>query len=91
MGIRFAYIKRPLAFVLGISAFAWAIGFARYFDHWVFFSAFPNILDSLGMSLVGVYLLYQALGKSRPLADTSDAELEPILSIFDDIDLTEES
>lgn len=89
--MKFAYIQSPLAFVLGISALAWAIGFARYFGHWVFFPAFPNILDSLGMSLVGVYLLYEALGKSRPFADTSDAEMEPILSVFDDIDPTEES
>ncbi|HYB76173.1 MAG TPA: hypothetical protein VEC08_04365 [Nitrososphaerales archaeon] len=89
--MKFAYIQSPLAFVLGISAFAWAIGFARYFDHWVFFSAFPNILDSLGMSLVGVYLLYQALGKSHRLANTSNAESELILSVFDDIDPIEES
>jgi hypothetical protein len=92
--MKFAYIQSPLAFVLGISAFAWAIGFARYFGHWVFFPAFPNILDSLGISLVGVYLLYVALGKSaraRPLADTSDAESEPVLSVLDDIDPTEGS
>lgn len=80
-----------MAFVLGISAFAWAIGFARYFDHWVFFSAFPNILDSVGMSLVGTYLLYEALGKNHRLTNTSGAESEPILSIFDDIDSIEES
>ncbi len=89
--MKFAHIKRPLAFVLGISAFAWAIGFSRYFDHWVLFPAFPNILDSLGMSLVGAYLLYQALGKSHRLANTSDAELGLIMSVFDDIDATEES
>ncbi|MGD0478423.1 MAG: hypothetical protein ABSB29_09705 [Nitrososphaerales archaeon] len=89
--MKFAYIRRPLAFVLGISAFAWAIGFARYFDHWVFFSAFPNILDSFGMSLIGIYLLYEALGKSHSLANTSDTESRPILSIFDGIDSIEES
>jgi hypothetical protein len=89
--MEFAYIRRPLAFVLGISAFAWAIGFVRYFNHWVFFSAFPNILDSLGMSLVGVFLLYEALGKGRRLAATSYADPELILSIFDDIDPTDES
>jgi len=86
MWMEFAYIRRPLAFVLGISAFAWAIGFARYFDHWVFFSAFPNILDSLGMSLVGTYLLYEALGKRRRLTNRSDAESESSLSILDDIE-----
>jgi hypothetical protein len=89
--MKFAYIQRPVAFVLGICAFAWAIGFARYFDHWVFFSAFPNVFDSLGMSLVGAYLLYEALGRSHRLADTSDVESGLILSVFDDIDPTEES
>jgi hypothetical protein len=89
--MKFAYIQRPVAFVLGICAFAWAIGFARYFDHWVFFSAFPNAFDSIGMSLVGAYLLYEALGKSHRLADISVAESELILSVFDDIDPTEES
>jgi hypothetical protein len=87
--MKFAHIQNPMAFFLSGIAFAWAIGFARYFDHWVFFPAFPNILDSLGLSVVGVYLLYKALGKSRVFADTSDAELEPILSVFDDIDPTD--
>jgi hypothetical protein len=89
--MKFAYIQRPLAFVLGACALAWAIGFARYFDHWVFFSAFPNVLDSLGMGLAGAYLLYEALGKSHSLAKTSDAKPDSALSIFDDIDSAEES
>ena len=89
--MKFAYIQSPLAFVLGISAFAWAIGFARYFDHWVFFSAFPNALDSLGMGLAGAYLLYEALNRSHTYANTSDAESGSVLSIFDDIDSAEES
>lgn len=89
--MKFKYIQRPLAFVLGISAFAWAIGFARYFDHWVFFPAFPNVFDSLGMSLVGAYLLYVALGKSHSFANTSEVESELILSVLDDIDPTRES
>ncbi|MGD0396808.1 MAG: hypothetical protein ABSB26_07895 [Nitrososphaerales archaeon] len=84
--MKFAHIQRPLPFVLGISAFAWAIGFSRYFDHWVLFPTFPNILDSLGISLVGAYLLYLALGKSNPLVIPSDVELGVILSVFDDID-----
>jgi hypothetical protein len=89
--MKFKYIQRPVAFILGVSAFAWAIGFARYFDHWVFFPAVPNVFDSLGMSLVGAYLLYEALGRSHRLADSSYAESELILSVFDDIDPTEES
>jgi hypothetical protein len=88
--MKFAYIQRPAAFFLGICAFAWAIGFARYFDHWVFFSAFPNIFDSIGMSLIGVYLLYGAFSKSHPLANTLDANSQAILSLLDDIDTTEE-
>jgi len=89
--MKFAYIQKPLAFFLGICAFAWAIGFARYFDHWVFFSDFPNIFDSIGMSVVAIYLLYEAFSKSRPLVNTSDAESESILSDLDDIDPAEES
>ncbi len=89
--MKFVLIQRPLAFVLGISALAWAIGFVRYFDHWVLFPAFPNILDSLGISLVGAYLLYQALGKSHGPANASDAELGLVLSVFDDIDPADES
>ena len=89
--MKFAYIQRPLAFLLGVCALAWAISFAGYFDHWVFFSAFPNVFDSLGMGLAGVYLLYEALSKSHHLAQTSDAGSDSILSIFDDIDSVEES
>ena len=84
--MKFAYIQNPLAFLLSGIAFAWAIGFARYFDRWVFFPIFPNVLDSLGLSVVGAYLLYKALDKSRPSTGASDAELETILSIFDEID-----
>ena len=89
--MKFAYIQRPLAFVLAICAFAWALGFARYFDHWVYFPAFPNIFDSLGISLIGIYLLYVALSRSHHLANTSDAESEPVLSAFDDVDSITES
>jgi hypothetical protein len=88
--MKFAYIRRPLAFFLGIIAIAWAIGFARYFDHWVFFPAFPNILDSLGMSLIGIYLLYEALPRGNSLDDTLNAKSELILSVFDNIDSVEE-
>ena len=90
-GMRFAYIQSPLAFVLGVSAFAWAFGFSRYFDHWIYFPAFPNALDSLGMSIVGFYLLYAALSKRHPSPSTPGAELKPILSVFDDIDPADES
>jgi hypothetical protein len=89
--MKFAYIQRPFAFVLAVCAFAWALGFARYFDRWVYFPAFPNIFDSLGISLTGIYLLYVALSKSLNLANISDAESEPVLSALDDIDSMTES
>ena len=88
--MKFAYIQNPLAFFLGGCAIAWAIGFARYFGHWVFFSAFPNVLDSIGLSLVGIYLLYQALGRSRTLANGSQVDSRVILSVIDDIDAMDE-
>jgi len=89
--MRFAYIEKPLAFFLGVCAFAWAIGFARYFDHWVYFSAFPNILDSLGMSLVGVYLLSEALSKKRGPKETTLGTGGGMSSVFSHIDSIEES
>ena len=84
--MKLAHIQNPVAFFLSGITFAWAVGFARYFDRWVFFPAFPNILDSLGLLAVGAYLLYKALGMRGVFAHTSDAELEPVLSVFDDID-----
>jgi len=88
--MKFAYIRNPLAFFLGVCAIAWAIGFARYFDHWVFFSAFPNVLDSIGLSLVGSYLLYEALGSRQANSRDWNTESRQILSVFDDIDALED-
>jgi anaerobic C4-dicarboxylate transporter len=53
-------VRNPLQFFLGASAFAWALSFVRYLGHWVLFPTFPNILDSIGMALIGTYLLYHA-------------------------------
>jgi hypothetical protein len=47
-------------FFLGAVSVAWAVGFARYFDRWVYFPAFPNVLDSLGMALVGGFLFWES-------------------------------
>jgi hypothetical protein len=58
-------IRNPLQLFLGGCALAWALGFIRYFGHWVYFPVFPNILDSLGMALVGTYLLYHALERPK--------------------------
>lgn len=52
------YIGNPVKFFLGILAICWALAFVKYLGHWVYFPVFPNILDSVGMALVGVYLLY---------------------------------
>ena len=89
--MKFAYIEKPIPFFLGACAFAWAFGFIRYFDHWVFFSTFPNVLDSLGMSLVGVYLFFLALQKGHDQSGISSGGLAPILSVFDDIDSAEDA
>lgn len=58
-------IGNPLKFFLGGCAFGIAFGFVRYFNHWVYFDAFPNILDSIVMSLIGSYLVYESLRRSR--------------------------
>jgi len=89
--MRFAHIQRPTAFFLGICAFAWALGFAKYFGHWVFFPAFPNVFDSLGMSLTGVYLLYLAVSRGRNPISPFNPASRPALSVLDDIDDSEES
>ncbi len=54
-----SFLFDPIRFFFGVSAIAWAVGFARYFDHWVYFPVFPNILDSLGLAFIGVFLLYE--------------------------------
>lgn len=58
-------VQNPLQFFLGGCALAWALGFIRYFGHWVYFPVLPNILDSLGMALIGTYLLYHAFVRPR--------------------------
>ncbi len=54
-------IKRKLQFFLGGLAIGLAVGFARYFDHWVYFPAFPNIVDTLIMGIIGAYLIKQSI------------------------------
>ena len=62
------FVRNPLKFFLGGCAFGFALGFVRYFNQWVYFSAFPNELDSIGMALIGTYLVYESLRKVRPLS-----------------------
>jgi hypothetical protein len=65
-------IRNPLQFFLGGCALAWALGFIRYFGHWVYFPVFPNIFDSLGMAFIGMYLLYHAFVRPRAESDIAN-------------------
>jgi hypothetical protein len=53
---------------LGIVALGLSLGFLRYFDQWVYFPWFPNILDSATMALVGSVLLYDVIRTVRKQA-----------------------
>ena len=59
----------PVKFFLAACALALAGAFPRYFDHWVYFPFFPNILDSALMGVIGLYLFYDAL--RRPHRNSS--------------------
>jgi hypothetical protein len=54
-------------FFLGVLAVCLSLGFIRYFDQWVYFPFFPNILDSTIMALVGFVLLYDVVKKVQRL------------------------
>lgn len=58
-------IKDKTLFFLGGCTIAWGIGFLRYLERWVFFPAFPNLLDVLGLIFVGSYLIVKSLDKRR--------------------------
>jgi hypothetical protein len=53
----------PLRFLLGGLAIGLSLAFFRYFDQWVYFPWFPNILDSATMAIVGLVLLYDVVKK----------------------------
>ncbi|HYB07593.1 MAG TPA: hypothetical protein VEB87_05515 [Nitrososphaerales archaeon] len=55
----------PIRFFLGFLAVGLALGFLRYFDQWVYFPLFPNILDSATMAFIGIFLLWDVLKKVR--------------------------
>ena len=59
--VRLVFIKSAKKFFLGGLALGLGIGFVRYFDHWVFFPTLPNILDSITMLVIGVFLLYESV------------------------------
>jgi len=50
-------IRHKPQFFLGGLAIGLAVGFSRYFDRFVFFPLFPNILDAATMAVIGVYLI----------------------------------
>lgn len=51
----------PIKFFLGTLSVGLAIAFPHYFDRWVFFPLFPNVLDALTMFGVGLLLLYEVV------------------------------
>ena len=71
----------PIRFFLGISAFAWAYGIYRYIDMTIWtsktiggtsysfgatpFPFWPNILDVIGMIIIGLFLLWESTLKRK--------------------------
>jgi hypothetical protein len=69
-------------FFFGFAAIAWGLGFLKLLDHphlvsgscsaactyrvYVTFPLFPNVLDVLGMFVLGSYLLYEVVRRARP-------------------------
>lgn len=73
-------IKSALKFFLGGCAFGFAFGSMRYFDQWLHFPAFPNVLDSIGMALIGTCLMYESLKPTKDpfgfIPEVSDIETQ---------------
>jgi len=65
MSQKFLFGIDPFRFFLGSLAVALALGFTRYFDHWVYFPWFPNALDSITMLSVGAVLLWDVVRQVR--------------------------
>jgi hypothetical protein len=63
MSREFAFGIDPLRFFLGFLAVGLSIAFLRYFDQWVYFPWFPNVLDSATMAIIGFVLLYDVVKK----------------------------
>lgn len=72
--------KSPVKFFFGFAAISWGLAFLKYIDqpyvitgscasacnwqaHFVF-PFFPNILDVLGLILLGAYLLYEVVRRA---------------------------
>ena len=57
-------MRNPLRFFFGVSAIAWAVGFSRYLGATsVSFPVFPNVLDVLGLGIMGGYFVREAFRK----------------------------
>ena len=53
-----------MRFFFGVSAIAWAVGFSRYLGATsVSFPVFPNVLDVLGLGIMGGYFVREAFRK----------------------------
>ena len=65
MSLKLLFGIDPIRFFLGSLAVALAFGFPRYFDHWVYFPWFPNVLDSMIMAFIGAVLLWDVIRKVR--------------------------
>ncbi len=63
-----------IKYELGIGAWAFALGFTRYFNHTVLFPAFPNELDAIGMAGIGTYLFYSLIKDVKRREDEEKAK-----------------
>jgi hypothetical protein len=62
--MRFLWGLDPLKFFAGALTIAWGIGFARYIGNGAWsFPIWPNLLDVVGLCLVGLYLVRDSFGK----------------------------
>jgi hypothetical protein len=65
IGLKLLWGLSSLRYFLGMLAVGLAVAFPRYWNHWVYFPAFPNVLDSAVMALIGSYLLYECVREAQ--------------------------
>ena len=51
------YVSPMVEILLGSGIFAIGLKFASYWDHWVYFPSFPNVVDTMFLSLAAAFLL----------------------------------
>ena len=61
--MKFALIKSPASVFLGVCIIAEGLGFMKFFNHWVYFPFFPNVLDSLVLIGAGAFFMIQSQRK----------------------------